>query len=168
MVTSSKMTYASMLHLPELLLPMPQSWGQPLLTHASAGDSQTLTGNSGWVSCGGHCSFLLCSGTHKVFPVPSKSLWRVWGLILNMIAPFLPSYCGFSFVLGHGVSFFGRFQHPPVDGCSVASCNFGVLSGNWVHILLLFSYIYIYIYIYMYICIYICIYVYMLGYIYTH
>ena len=110
----------------------------------------------------GHCSFLLCSGTHKVLSVPSKGLWWVWGLILNMIAPFLPSYCGFSLVLGHGVSFFCRFQHPPVDGCSAVSCNFGVLSGNWVHILLLFSYIHTYIYIYIYI------YVYMLGYIYTH
>ena len=28
------------------------------------------------------------------------------------------SHCGFSFVSGRGVSFFGRFQCPPVDGCS--------------------------------------------------
>ena len=35
---------------------------------------------------------------------------------------------GFSFVLGRGVSFFGEFQHPAVDGCSAASCAFGVLA----------------------------------------
>ena len=26
--------------------------------------------------------------------------------------------------------FLGRFQHPPVDGCSKASCDFGALSGD--------------------------------------
>ena len=31
-------------------------------THASAGDSWTLPGKSGWVSWGGHCSFLLGAG----------------------------------------------------------------------------------------------------------
>ena len=35
---------------------------------------------------------------------------------------------GFSFVLGCGVSFFGEFQLPSVDGCSAASCAFGVLA----------------------------------------
>ena len=37
---------------------------------------------------------------------PSKGLWRAWGLILNAILPLLPSYLGFSFALGIGVSFF--------------------------------------------------------------
>ena len=32
--------------------------------------------------------------------------------------------------LGRGVSFFGGIQHAPVDGCSVASGNFGVLAGE--------------------------------------
>ena len=26
--------------------------------------------------------------------------------------------------------FFGGFQHPPVDDCSAASCDFGVLVGD--------------------------------------
>ena len=42
----------------------------------------------------------------------------------------LPSCCGFSFVLGHAVSFFGGFQRPPADGCSAASCDFGSLAGG--------------------------------------
>ena len=35
----------------------------------------------------------------------------------------------FSFTLGHGVSF-GGIQHSCVNGCSAASCNFGVLIGE--------------------------------------
>ena len=46
-------------------------------------------------------------GAYKVLFEPSEHLWWVWGFILNMILPFLPSYWCFSFVLGHGVSFFG-------------------------------------------------------------
>ena len=47
-----------------------------------------------------------------------------------MILPLLPSCWGFSFALGHGVSFFDGIQHSPVDGCSAASCHFGVLAEN--------------------------------------
>ena len=32
--------------------------------------------------------------------------------------------------LGHGVSFSGRFQHPPVNDSSIASCDFGALTGD--------------------------------------
>ena len=48
----------------------------------------------------------------------------------NMIAPLRPSRCGFSFVFGHRMSLFGGFLRPPVDGCSTASCDFGVLTGE--------------------------------------
>ena len=64
---------------------------------------------------------------------PSEHLWRVQCLILNVISPLLPSCWGFSFALGHGVSFFGGIQHSPVGGCSAASCNFGVLAGEDEH-----------------------------------
>ena len=37
---------------------------------------------------------------------------------------------GFFFALGLGVSFSGGIQHSPVDGCSAASRNFGVLTGE--------------------------------------
>ena len=37
------------------------------------------------------------------------------------------------FALGLGLSFFGGIQHFPVDGCSAASCNFGVLTGEDEH-----------------------------------
>ena len=99
---------------------------RPLLTHTSKGDTQTLKGRSGSGS-------VESPGVHKVLSEPSKNLWPVWGLILNAISPLLPSCCGFSFALGHGVYFFGGIQHSPVDGCSAASCNFGVLSGEDEH-----------------------------------
>ena len=60
---------------------------------------------------------------HKVLFEPSKHLWWVWSLILNMILPFLLSCWGFSFAFGCEVSFSGGIQHSPVDGCSAASCN---------------------------------------------
>ena len=48
----------------------------------------------------------LVPGTQKVFFEPSEHLWQVWGLILNAISPLLLFYWGFSFALGHEVSFF--------------------------------------------------------------
>ena len=57
------------------------------------------------------------------------------GFYFNVIGPLLPSLCGFSFVLGHRVSFFFfflfcGFQHLPVESCLAASCNFVVLTGE--------------------------------------
>ena len=46
-----------MLHLLGLLLQRPRPHGRSLLTYASAGDPQTLTGRSGSLSFGHHCSF---------------------------------------------------------------------------------------------------------------
>ena len=37
---------------------------------------------------------------------------------------------GLHLCLGHGVSFFGKIQHTPVDFCSAAGCDFGVLTGE--------------------------------------
>ena len=42
------------------------------------------------------------------------------------LAPLLLSRCGLFFVFGCRVSFFGRFQHFFVGGCSAVSCDFGV------------------------------------------
>ena len=44
---------------------------------------------------------------HKVLFEPSEHLWQVWVLIPNAISPLLPFFWGFSFVLGHCISFFG-------------------------------------------------------------
>ena len=97
--------------------------GRLLLTHTSTGDTQTLKGRSGSVSVG-------TPDAHKVLSEPFERLWWVWGLSLNVISPLLPSCWGFSFAFGCGVSFFGSIQHSLVDGCSAASCNYGVLAGE--------------------------------------
>ena len=98
--------------------PCPRS--RPLLTHTSAGDPQTP--RKIWLSLlWGSLLHSLGPGVHMVLFVPSKSLWQVLGLALKLISPVLPSCCSFSFVLGHEVSLFGGFQHPPVSCCSATS-----------------------------------------------
>ena len=52
------------------------------------------------------------------------------GFDFIVIVPLLPSGCSLFFVFGHGVSFFGRFQSPPVNSCSTASYDFGALAGR--------------------------------------
>ena len=108
----------------------PCSRGRPLLTCASARDTQTLKGRSGSVPVGP-----LGPGVHKILFEPSEHLWCICGLILNVILPLLPTCWGISFALEHGVFFFffGGIQNSPVDGCSAASCNFGVLPGEDEH-----------------------------------
>ena len=95
---------------------------RPLLIHTPAGDTQTQF----WLSLCGVSGSWCTQGLSE----PSKCLWLICGLILKVILPLLLSCWGFSFALGHGVSFFGRLQHSSVDGCSAASCNFGVLAGE--------------------------------------
>ena len=73
------------------------------------------------------CGVFWCT---QGFVWASERHWWVWDLILNAISPVLPSCWGFSFALGHGVSFFVGIQHSPVDGCSAVSCSFGVLTGE--------------------------------------
>ena len=51
-------------------------------------------------------------------------------MILNTIVPLLPSCWGFSFTVGYRVSFFSGAKHSLVDGYSIASCDFGVLTGE--------------------------------------
>ena len=63
-------------------------------------DTQKLKGRSGSVSCG-----LPGPSMHKVLFEPSKDIWWVWDLILNVILPLLPSCWGFSFAFGHRISF---------------------------------------------------------------
>ena len=125
MVNSSKKAYATHCVTQVCCTQSPCPCGKPLVTHASAGDTQTLKGRSGSVSVGS-----LGRGMHKCLFEPSECLWRIWGLILNAISPLLLSCWGFSFVLGCGVSFFGGIQHSPLDGCSAASCNFRVLAED--------------------------------------
>ena len=60
----------------------------PLMTRTSAGDTQTRF----WLSLGGVSGSWCSQGLFE----PSKHLWLIWGFILNMISPLLPSCWGFS------------------------------------------------------------------------
>ena len=68
--------------------------GHPLMTHTSTGDSQT------------QFCLILCGVPESWWAQdlfePSECLWREWDLFLNMNLPFIPSFWGFSFALGHG------------------------------------------------------------------
>ena len=59
-----------------------------LRRHSNTVLSQSLWGL--WV--------LVCTGMFE----PSKHLWQVWGLILNVVLPLLQSFWGFSFAPGRG------------------------------------------------------------------
>ena len=98
--------------------------GDTLLTRAFTGDRHSKAGLAQPLVVS------LDSGAHKVLFEPLELLWLVWDLILNVISPLQLSCWGFSFALGCGYLFFGGIHHSPVDGCSVVSCNFGVLTGE--------------------------------------
>ena len=63
----------------------------------------------------------------------TRYVWALQVSLLSAILPLLLSCWGYSFALGHGVSYFGGMQHSPIDGCSAGSCNFGVLAGEDEH-----------------------------------
>ena len=93
MVTSSKRAFA----IPQVCCTQsPCPWSSPLLTHTSSGDTQMQF----WLTLYGVSGFWCAQGMFE----PSEHLWRVWGLILNMISPLLPSWWGVSFAFGCGVS----------------------------------------------------------------
>ena len=117
-----------MLRDPGLLQPEPLSSWQAT-AHPCLHRKYSNTQRQVWFSLCGP----LGPGARKVFFEPSECLWQVWSLILNMILPLLLSCWGFSFALRHGVSFSGGIQHSPFDGCSAASCSFGVLAGEDEH-----------------------------------
>ena len=125
MATSSKSAYATFFVTQVCCIQSLSPCGRPLLILTSTGDTQTLKSRSGSVSVRP-----LGPGEHKVLSEPSEHLWQVWGLILNISLPLLPSCWGFSFALECAVSFFGGIQHSPVNGSSAMSCNFGVLTGE--------------------------------------
>ena len=123
MATSSKRTYAICGASQVFCSQSPGPHGRPLLTHASAGDTQK--GRSGSVSLGS-----LGPGVPKVLFEPSKHLWSVCGLILNVFFLLLPSCWASPLALDVGYLFLGGIQHSPVGGGLAVSCNFEVLTED--------------------------------------
>ena len=97
------------------------------------GDSQPLCQSPGWGACCGVQNLHNSARTSLVLLF--SSLWVthqwVWDLILSWLCLSYCLTCSFFFVFGCGLSFFGGFQHPPVDGHAAAGCDFGALGdGN--------------------------------------
>ena len=98
----------------------------------SLGIPRPLAASPGWKAWYG------AKNLHNSARTSSISLFsRLWvshpegiGFYFIVIVPLLLFHCGFSFVLGCGVSFFAGFQCLPVDGCSTARCNFGPLKED--------------------------------------
>jgi len=53
------------------------------------------------------------------------------GFDFIVIVSLLLSHGVFFFVFGSEISFYGGFQHTPVNGCLITSCDFGALSGRY-------------------------------------
>ena len=84
---------------------------RPLRTCISTGDAQTQF-------CLNICG-VPGSWCAQGFFKPSKRLWREWGLILKVNSRLLPSYWGFSFVPGSGVSPHSRSSAYHLTGVSL-------------------------------------------------
>ena len=124
MATSSKRTYTTHLTSQVCCSQIPCPHSRPLLTSASAGETQTLKGRAGSVSCGGHCSFPR-SWCAQSLVLPSEHLLWIWGLILNATVPLQSSVRASLLLLDAGYLFFSGILHSPVDVCSATSGNFG-------------------------------------------
>ena len=68
---------------------------------------------------------LVCIGMFE----PSKHLWQVWGLILNVVLPLLQSFWGFSFAPGHG---YLLKVTPAPHGCSSSAYHLP-LDVGYIH-----------------------------------
>ena len=126
MATSSTRAYATCCVSQVCCSQSPCPLSRPLLTHASARDTQKHS-KAGLAQSLWDLWVLVCT---RFYLSPWSVSKKVWGLILNVISPLLLSCWGFSFSLVYGLSFFGGIQHSLVDGCSTACCNFGVLTGD--------------------------------------
>ena len=127
MVTSSKRAHATRCVSQVCCSQRPCPRSRPSRPLSPQETLRHFIGSSGSVSV-----VPLGPGMQKLLFEPSKHLWRVWGLILNVILPLPLSCWGLSFALGCGLFyfFFGGIQYSAVDGCSAASCNFGVITED--------------------------------------
>ena len=97
---------------------------KPLLTCASTGDTQTLKGRSGSIS-GVSASWCTQGFVRALRP-------SLAGMGFDYKRDFSPPTILLGLLLCPWIwgIFFGGIQHSPVDGCSAACCNFGVLTGE--------------------------------------
>ena len=99
------------------------------------GNSQSLCLSPGWEAWHGVQN--LYNSVRTSLVLLFSSLWVThsvgMGFDFIMIAPLLLSRWGFFFVSGHGVSFLGGFQCPPVNGFQQLVAIWCSLGRRWVH-----------------------------------
>ena len=78
MTISFKRTYATCLAFQDCCCQSPCPCCRPLLTCASSGNTQTLKGWSGSVSCGGHCFFPWFCTRFSLHPPSISGRYEVW------------------------------------------------------------------------------------------
>ena len=131
-MTSSKRSYATTPHLPGLLLSVPlspqQATADPCLQRRPSNTHRQVWFNFLW----GSPLLSLDPAVRKVLFVPPRVL-QVWGLILTGLYPSYNLISASPLSLDMECLFFSGFQHPLVNGCSTASCNFGALSRGDEH-----------------------------------
>ena len=137
MSTSSKRTYVTHYTSQDCCCQSPLACDRPLLTGASAGDTQTLKGRSVSVSCGGHCSFPWVP-VHTRFCLCPPSISSRYELWFKMRLH--PSYhlaaadslsldVGYHFLLGSNILLSMVVQQPVLFWCSCWR--------RWAHLLLI-------------------------------
>ena len=114
-----------------------QSCGSPIIKSCWSSNSDSLGSPSPFARSLGWEIWWGAQNLHKVgellgyycYPVCGSPTRQVWNLILLCLCPSSVSLwlrlCIWTWDI-----FFGGFQCPPVNGCSAASCNFGVLAGG--------------------------------------
>ena len=107
----------------------PQYYGSPVIKSHWPLNSDSLGIPSPYASSPGWCrpKNLHNSRRTSSYYHHQPSRYEIW-VYCDCAPPTTP--WGFFFVFGLGLSFFGGFQCPPDNGCSTASCNFGVLTGE--------------------------------------
>ena len=107
----------------------PCSCGRPLLTLVSAGNPKSLTGRSCSICCGCHCSFPWVLVHRRFCLCPPSISVRYEILFQTWLCPSHLLLCPWIW----GIAFFGGIQRSPVQFCSAASCDFGILAGEDGH-----------------------------------
>ena len=116
----------------------PYSYGSLVIKSHCASRSDSLgipspfVGSSGWEAWHGFQTFATVRYFFLYYcsPVCGSPTWWGWDLILSWLCPSYSLAAASSLSLDVGYHFSGRFQHPPVNGCSTASCDFGALTGG--------------------------------------
>ena len=127
--------------LPDWSLCFPQPSGEPIIKSRwpsrpdSLGIPSPFVRSPGWEAWHGVQN--LYNSVRTSLVLLFSSLWVThsvgMGFDFIMIAPLLLSRWGFFFVSGHGVSFLGGFQCPPVNGFQQLVAIWCSLGRRWAH-----------------------------------